>query len=231
MDYNSYVAELASTLIMDPANSEFIAMLPSIIEYAENRCYQELDLLATRFRDSSSALTPASRNFSLPMGFVVVEEINIITPSGTQPDLGTRNPLTPVSVPVLDMSWPSSSVTGVPSMFAMVNNASIIVGPAPTGAYVVEVVGTKRPTALSSGNVTTPLTTYCPALFFAASMVFAAGWQRDYGSQADDPKVAQSWEQQYQTLASSANLELFRQKIMGSAWSSMAPSPTAQPAR
>lgn len=231
MDYSSYVSDLASTLIMDATNAAFVAIVPSIISYAENRCYQELDLLATRVRDSSSSLTPASRNFALPDGFIVVEEINVTTPSGTQPDAGTRNPLVPVSRPALDAMWPSSSTTGVPTSYAMVDNASIIVGPPPTGAYVVEVIGTKRPAPLSSTNTTTPLTDYCPALFFAASMIFAAGWQRDFGQQADDPKIAQSWEQQYQTLAASANLELWRQKIMASAWSPMAPSPTAQPAR
>lgn len=231
MDYSSYVAQLASTLIMDPANADFTAMVPSIIEYAENRCYQELDLLATRYRTSASALTPASRNFTLPSGCLVVEEINVVTPSGTQPDAGTRNPLTPVSMSVIDAAWPSASVTGVPTMFALVNNSTITVGPAPAAAYVVELVYTKRPDPLSATNTTTPLTQYCPALFFAASMVFAAGWQRDYGSQSDDPKLAVTWEQTYQTLASSANLELFRQKIMGSAWSPMASPPTAQPAR
>lgn len=231
MDYSSYVAELASTLIMDPADAQFLAMVPSIIEYGENRAYQELDLLATRYRDSSLALTPASRNFTLPAGFIVVEELNVVTPSGTQPDAGTRNPLTPVSVPMLDMSWPSATTTGVPTMFAMINATTLSVGPAPAGAYVVEVIGTKRPTALSATNTTTPLTQYCPALFFAASMIFASGWQRDYGQQADDPKLAMSWEQQYKTLAASANLELWRQKIMASAWSPMAPSPVAQPSR
>ena len=231
MDYSSFVSQLASTLIMDPADSAFLAIVPSAIEYAEDRCYQELDLLSTRYRDSSSSLTPSNRNFTLPDGFVVVEEINVVTPSGTAPDSGTRNPLTPVARPVLDTLWPATGTAGTPSMYAMVNDASIIVGPVPTGAFVVEVIGTKRPTALSASNTTTPLTTYCPQLFFAAAMVFSAGWQRDFGAQADDPKIAQSWENQYRTLAASANLELYRQKIQASAWSSMAPSSTAQPER
>lgn len=231
MNYTSYVADLASTMIMEATDPAFVAFLPSIIAYAEQRCYQELDLLATRYRTSASSLTPASRNFTLPTGCIVVEELNVITPSGTQPDAGTRNPLTPVSMSVLDALWPSVTVTGVPTMFAMVNNTTISVGPAPAGAYVVEAIYTKRPDPLSASNPTTPLTEYCSQLFFVASMIFASGWQRDYGAQADDPKMAQSWEQQYQTLAASANLELWRQKIMSSAWSPMAPSPTAQPAR
>jgi len=231
MDYASYVSELASAMIYDASDAAFLNVLPSVIEYAEGRCYQELDLLATRYVDANSALTPASRNFTLPTGCIVVEEINVITPSGTPPDSGTRNPLLPVSVPMLNNLWPALSTTGVPSVFAMVNNSTIIVGPPPTGAYVMEVIYTKRPDPLSSTNTTTPLTEYCPQLFFAASMVFASGWQRDFGQQADDPKIAMSWEQTYQTLTASANLELYRQKIQASAWTAKAPAPQAQPPR
>lgn len=234
LTYSTYVTALSTLTVIPSSNTEFTAILPDCIDYAEQRIYRELDLLSTVVRDASQALTPNSRNFTLPTAqgaFVVVNGINAITPAGTAPDGGTRNPLTPVSRDYLDLVWPSVTGTGLPTAFAMITQTAIVVGPWPDQAYTMEVIGTQRPTPLSSDNPVTFLSNNLPDLFLAASMVFMSGYTKNFGAQADDPKLAQSWENQTQLLMASAETEEAKKRFQGSSWSSLTQSPQAQPAR
>jgi hypothetical protein len=215
----------------DSTTTQFQTMLPGLIDYAEQRIYRELDLLSTIVRDSSAALTANDRNFTLPSAqgrFVTVQGVNAISPAGTAPDSGTRNFLSPKSRDYLDAVWNSSSGATIPRCFAMITDQTLIVGPWPDSNYIMEVIGTIRPTALSSGNPTTFLTNYLPDLFIAAGMVFASGYMRNYGSQADTPQMAMSWESQYERLLASANLEQLRKRFASFGWTShqdVAPAP------
>lgn len=224
MTYTSYVAQIANIMAVKSDTTQFQTMLPGMIDYAEQRIYRELDLLNTVVRDSTSSLTSGSRNFTLPTTvngpFITVQGINVITPVGSQPDSGTRNALQIVVRDFLDTVWNSSTGATLPKMFAMIDQFNIIVGPWPNANYVMEVIGTIRPNALSPTNTSTFLTQYLPDLFLAASMIFATGYQRDFGSQADNPAQSQSWESQYEKLFASANGEELRKKFAGPGWSS-----------
>lgn len=234
LTYSTYVTALSELTVIPAANTDFIAILPNAIDYAEQRIYRELNLLSTVVADASAALTAGNRNFSLPTAngvFVVVNGINAITPVATVPDSGTRNQLIPVAKEFLDSVWPSSTGSTLPQYFAMVTQTAIVVGPWPDQAYRMEVIGTQRPTPLSSTNTQTFLSLYLPDLLLAASMVFMSGYQRNFGAQADDPKMAQSYENQYQLLKASADTEEARKRFMGSAWSSLTQSPQANPPR
>jgi hypothetical protein len=232
--YNSYVTQLANMMAVSPTDTSFVTWLPGCIDYAEQRIYRELDLLATLISDSSGQLTSGQRIFTLPTAtgtFIDVENVAVLSPAGQTTTTGVRNPLIPVSLAVIDLLWPANSAnTGQPVMFAMQNNAQIIVGPPPDGNYYVEVRGTQRPAPLSVTNQTTILTTYIPDVFMAASMVYASGFMRNFGAQADDPRMSQSWESQYQTLKQSAEIEVFRSKFQSQSWSSQKPTP-ANPVR
>lgn len=233
-NYTTYTAALAELMVTTISDPDFVAFEPSIIAYAEGRLYQELDLVSTVTRDTG-LLTIGTRNFTLPSNngrFVNVNGMNVITPSSqATPDNGKRNPLTVVSRDVLDMLWPSTVGATVPSLMAWITDQLFIVGPAPDATYTVEVIGTIRPDPLSSTNPTTFLSQYLPALFLAASMVSAAGFQKSYGQQSDDPGLAQSWETQYNKLFASANVEEMRRKWASGAWSSAQPTPIATPSR
>lgn len=234
LNYSTYVTALSTLLVIPSNNDDFVSILPDCTDYAEQRIYRELNLLATVIRDASQALTPSSRDFVLPTAqgaFVVVNRINAITPAGSTPTNGTRNPLTPMSLDVLDAAWPSNTGSALPTGFAMVTQTSIVVGPWPDQAYTVEVVGTTRPLPLSSTNPVTFLSANLPDLFLAASMVFMSAYQKNFGSQADDPQMGISWESQYQLLKASADTEEARKRFMGSAWSSLTQSDQAQPTR
>lgn len=232
-NYTEYVTQLANLMVVDSNNSQFTTFLPGCIDYAEQRIYRELDLLNTLLTQTGNA-TSSTREFALPTvtgTYITVQNVNVFTPFGSGPSNGTRNPLIPVSLAVVDLLWPSQTTgTGVPQMFAMKDAATIIFGPAPDQGYTIEIRGTYRPASLSASNTTTLLTNYVPDLFMAASMVYAAGYMRNFGSQADDPKMSQSWENQYQLLFKSAEVEQFRAKFQSQSWSSQKPTP-ANPQR
>ena len=223
MDYTSYVNSLCNIMAITSTTTQFQTVLPNIIDYAEQRMYRELDLLNTVVQNSSLTLSANNRNFTLPTNspnsnFITVQSINVITPAGTVPSSGQRNQLQPVSRDYLYTVWNSLSGAGVPQYFAMIDQFNIIVGPWPNANYNIEVIGTIRPQPLSATNPTTFLTQYLPDAFLSASMIFATGYQRDFGSQSDNPQQGQSWENQYQLLMQSAMAEELRKKFSGPGW-------------
>lgn len=235
MNYTDLVATVANLTVISATEPNFIQILPQGIAYAEDRIYRELDLLSTVTRDSAP-LTASNRNFTLPATngrFVVTNGLNLITPaSTTNPDLGTRVQLIPTSRDYLDAVGGSHSYTGAPVNYAMITDQTIVVGPAwPDAAYTIEVIGTIQPTPISAGNPTTFLSLYLSDLLVAAIMIFMAGYQQNFGSQADDPQMAQSWEGQYGKLFASANLVEMRKKYSSGAWGSLSPTPAATPSR
>lgn len=235
LNYTTYVDQVANLMVVPSTDANFTTMLPGMIDYAEQRIYRELDLLYTQITDAGSQVSSGNRNFTLPttLGtFITVDNLNIISPAATVSSAGTRIPLVPVDRSFIDLVYPSNTaVTGTPAFFAMNSNTSVILGPSPDGAYYAEVVGTQRPTALSSNNSSTILTQYVPDLFIAASMVFGFGYMRDFGGQSDNPQGSQSWENQYKTLFQSAAVEQARAKFEAEGWTSQQPSPVATPRR
>lgn len=231
VDYATYVSQLETMIAMDATDPDFPTIIPAIINYAEMRIYREIDLISTIFRDTSVTLTPSTQNAALPNTFVVVQGINILTPAGGAVATSARVPLVPTSKEVVYALWGDPTVTGQPQMFAMVDQWTALFAPSPDLAYTIEAYGTQRPTPLSASNTTTFLTTYLYDLFMAASMVFASGYMRNFGTQSSDPQMGMSWEGQYQALKASANVEELRKKSWSDAWTSFSPTPLAQPPR
>lgn len=233
LTYSTYLSTLSTLLVVESSNADFLTVLPSIINDAEMRIYRELDLLNTSTR-STTTLTAGNRNLTLPSAngtVIVCDEINVITPVATQPDSGTRNQVVPASDELLNALWPSVTGSTVPQYWAMVNQDTVIFGPWPDQSYVVEVVHTIRPNSLSSTNTTTLLSVYFPDLFVAASMVFGAAYQKNFGAAVDDPKAAVTWESHYQALLPSAQTEEARKIFTSQGWSDKQPAPLATPPR
>ncbi len=234
LTYSAYVTSLQNLAPVAASDPNFATDLPNIIDDAEFACYVDLDLLNT-VATATATLSTSTRSFSLPSTngtFMVTQGFSVITPSSaTNPDSGTRNPLTPIAKEALTFLWPSSTGSTVPTYMAPVTQSSWIVGAWPDAAYTVEVTGTVRPNALSSSNTTTLLSVYFPALFVAASMVRLAGYMKNYGAAVDDPKMAMTWSGRYQELLKSAEIEEARKKFSSSAWSDKQPAPLANPPR
>lgn len=229
LDYTSYTNQIANLLVIPSTEANFTTMLPGMIDYAEQRIYRDLNLLETTVTDTSVTTTANSRFVTLPQsvagstsGFRTITTINVLSSAGTGSSNGTRIPLVRSWRKTIDFLYPtntSSAATSVPSLYAVlgsttpsINAKQVILGPPPGDAFTLEISGSIRPTALSSTNTTTALTNYYPDMFVAASMVFGAGYIRDFGSQADNPAASQSWEMQYQALLQSAKAELLRER-------------------
>ncbi len=233
LTYADYVTQIATLAVVSPTDTNFLIALPMAITYAENRIYRDLDLLATVMTNATKAFTANNRSVSVAIAdFVTLQQVNVITPYGiTNPELGTRNPLLPVTKEYLDNQWPSSAGVAIPTSFAMINQSNFIVGPWPDQAYQIELVGTFRPDSLSASNTSTVLSLYWPDLLIMASMIYVSGYQRNFGRSNDDPQMAVTYESQYQALMKGAMVEEGRKKFWAAAWSSMSPAPVASPTR
>lgn len=210
------------TFVQSP---DFAAYLPRVIDYAEGRLYREIVVLATRSTEANNTVQKGLR--TLPLNLftpqpIVVEGLALITPVGTPPQSGRRWQYHKTSIDFIDMVWPQENVTMAPSSaplgelwWAPLDHQTIIIAPTPDQAYIAEITGIFRPTPLSANNPATYLSLFYPDLFLTACMIAVAGFQRDYGGQSDDPKLALSWEQQYQALKASALEEEHRRRGTG----------------
>ena len=244
MNYTQIVTALSTLTGIDSTDTDFQAILPSTFAYADGRIYRELDMLVSNVRDASSSTIASNRDFNLPTGvgtFLIIDGINVITPASTAPGSGTRHPLQPMARDFLDMCWPSTTNAGVPQYFAYISQntyltggnaqAQVIFGPWPDDAYRVEVIGQIQPPVLSASNPNTYLSDNLAELYEAACMVQLTAFMKNWGAQADDPKMAQSWEQQYTQLRDSASTWEARKRWSGASWTSKAVAPTAVPQR
>jgi len=242
----SYVTQISTMAVVDPTNTEFLAILPQAITYAENRICRDLDFLFTSVANSSYTVAANSRTITVPSAnfypsengtLVVCEQINLITPAGTSnPDSSIRVPLLPVTKEFLDAVYGSSSQTGQPKYFCPFGDGessyTFLVGPYSNSTYYVEIVGTYRPSSLSATNLTTFISLYLPDLFIMASMIYISAYQRNFSSASgNDPQMPVTYESQYQTLLRSAITEENRKKQEAAAWSSQSTSQSATPTR
>lgn len=231
------MTELALLVQITETDPNFVSNLPSCIDYATDRITRELSLLSTVTSNSTLVLSTATRILnlsSLNPVFNQIYDINVLTPNGnTNPDLSIRVPLTIQSRTFMNQVYGTgptqAGVTGVPEYFAMVTDQIIQVGPYPDKAYNVEIIGTARPVPISPSVPTGWITTYLPDLFLAAAMIQMSGYMRNFGSQADDPKMAQSWENVYVTLRDSAATEDAQRKYAATGFTPVLPSQFTPP--
>ena len=221
-NYTQFVTQLANLAGTQATNPFFIIELPNAIDYAEQRLFRDLDLIATIVVDSSQVCVPASRNIPVPAAFIVLTGISVITPAGAPAVTGTRNPLMPCSKEVLDLIYPNSQFLGIPKFFHYQTQGwfttlgNIVVGPWPDLPYVVIYTGTVRPVPLSATNLNSFLATYLPDLFLIAAMIHMSAYQKNWAATGNDPAASVTWETQYGTLLNSTNTEQMRLRYAGS---------------
>ncbi len=242
LTYATYQTALSTLTAIPTTDTNFVAILPDVIDYAEQRIYRELSMLVEDITDSSSSTTALNRDFTIPTSigtFQIITAVNVVTPASTAPGSGTRNQLTPVSRSFLDMTWPSTTGATVPTYVNYFSQAAasgwatgqpgLIFGPWPDDAYRVEVIGKIIPTPLSATNTTTFLTLFLPDLFLMASQIYMDNYMHNFSALSDDPKSAQTHEAQYQVLLRSAADFEARKHFAGASWTSRRVEPTAQP--
>lgn len=235
MNYAQLQSFIQTLLVDQTPSADLTTIFPAAIQDAEQRIYLDMDFLNTRSVWASNAFAAGTRTFTLPTSpsiILTLQGVAAITPAtAATPSVGTRNQLEPVSLDMIDSTWPTESVTALPDSWAMLNDAQIVVKPTPDQTYPVELTGTFRPVAMSGANTTTYIGNVYPDLMVAAMMIFLAGYQRNYGAQSDDPKMATSWQAIYDGRLKLATLEEQRRKGAGVGWSPFAPTPVATPPR
>jgi hypothetical protein len=257
--YASFQTALASEMVVPNNNvldPNFVLILPTIIDYAEQRCYRELDCLHAETRQwfpmaayqreqsflasAATSATPSPAQQILIVERVIIEPVGAAPPiAGVQPTTGGE-PALPATVDYLDAVYsglfPNPGPVGRPVKFAPLTDTILAFGPAPDQAYAFVIHGKCRPVPLYSappqdGTQMTFLTQVLPDLFLAAAMVAASGYRHNFGAQSDDPRMAVSWEGQYNELLGSAKNEETRKRFLG--WnqlSSYSAVQAAQPA-
>jgi len=217
MNYAGFLADLANWTEISATNPDFVAAIPTIIESAEKRCYRDLDLVDASVTDTTGTLTTAAgRSFTLPTTygrFIALDQLGVIV-------AGAVKPMTPASAGFIDELFPSDTAlntTDIPAYFSRINDTSVLIAPVLGSSYGtvnVQARGNIRPTALSVSNTTTWLTLYAYDLFFSAAMATISGYMRNFGAQADDPKLAITWAQEYETRLVSVRAEENRKKFI-----------------
>ena len=224
LTYTSLITSLANLLAMSPTDTNFLGILPNAIDYAELRMQRDMDLEANSDYFIGSTLTAGDLIQTFNADLQVIDSITIT--NGT-----TQVNLTPVSRDYLLAMYNSTTYQAQPLYFAPYNPAQILIGPIPDQNYPVQVFATVRFEQLSGTNAQNYLSQQFPDMYIAACMIFLSGWMRNFGSQADNPQMAQSWETQYQALLKSALPEDGRRKFEASAWSSEGAPVAASPSR
>ena len=228
--YASFQAAIVTqipTLVNDP---NFTTILPAAIDYAELSISRDVDFLATHGNIALGNATIGTATLAIPAGVVVLESLFY----------GANNaPVTPASQDFIRTVY-AGSANGPPEVFAPVGAASginwtpamqVLLAPAPDSAYAITGYGTQREAPLSAAHTSTFISANLPDLFWAASMIFLAGYNRNFGAQSDDPRQALSWEAEYQRLLKGAEIEEARKKFQSQAWGPQQPAPAATPAR
>jgi hypothetical protein len=234
LTYATYVEQIATMAVVQTTDTNYLTIVPSMIDYAELRMQRDLDFLSTQIANAEYSLTTGDRTFSIPTSsFVTLQTFEVIADGGSVPLLS-------IGKEYIQNVYGSGSTPDVPKYFAVyggdaattgLTQQRILLGPIPDSDYEVRLTGTVRSEPLSATNTTTFISVYLPDLFIMASMIYISAYQRNFGRQSDDPQMAQSYESQYQALKASALVEENRKKFEAAAWTAYSPSPVASPTR
>lgn len=227
--------------VVTPDAPEFTSVIPMMLNYAEQRIQRDMELLNTQVLRGPYALAVGSNQLSVPPSDLIVVQ-DVLVNIG-----GTPTPMHPVSKSYLLTVWPSTSAPGPPKVVALqggdgptlgLTGTIILFGPPPDVPYQVNCIGESRAPSLAgfatqaqAGTAATWISTWLPDMLVMACMIYVTAYQRDFGRQADDPQMAQSYENQYGTLLAGANKQEFQRRWEADAWSALAKSPVATPTR
>lgn len=249
LSFNAWLTQVAALAIYEittvagvvqGVDPEFNAIIPSMLNYAEDRCARDLDLLASQ---TSLPYTLAAGNNQLaisPNDFVTVQNVVVNVN-------GAPTPLLPTTKEFLQYVYPSNSTNAPPQYFAMLGGDQatggttsniILLGPPPDNNYPVTIVGTIRLPSLyqfantgQAASQYTFLSTWYPELLLLASMIYVTMYQRNFSATSDDPQMGPNYENQYAQLLKGSIVEEQRKRFAAPAWASMGPTPIATATR
>jgi hypothetical protein len=250
LTYNSLVTQVCllapyqySTVsgVVTPQAPEFTALIPQMLNYAEQRIQRDMELLNQQIMRGPYSLAAGVNQLAVPPSDILTIQDVLVTIGGVP------TPMNPVSKAYMLMVWPASAAPGPPKVFALqggdaatqgLTSTIVLLGPPLDQPYQANVIGQARSPTLASyatsvdaDTKSTWISTWLPDLLVMACMIYVSAYQRDFGRQSDDPQMAVSYEAQYQGLLDGANKQEFQRRWEADAWSAMAKSPVATPTR
>lgn len=125
-------AQLSTNLqnYMQNYSSEFVAEIPTIVQIAEDRIYNSVQIPYLK-KNSTSTFTASNKYLETPSDFLAVYSIAAIVN-------GNYNYLLEREVGFMGEAFPNPNSTGVPRFYALFNDDTFLVAPTPDQSYSVE---------------------------------------------------------------------------------------------
>jgi len=112
-------------------STEFVAAIPSIVNLAEDRIYQSVQIPALK-KNSTSSFTPDSKYLATPDDFLAVYSVAVMG------DDSYYNYMLEKEVGYINEVFPNPATRGLPRYYALFNDNTFVVSPTPGTGYAVE---------------------------------------------------------------------------------------------
>lgn len=178
MNYTELVALIQDTV--ENSEESFVDAIPGFVRAAEQRIYNEAELPATNYNQTST-LTANNRFMSTPAAFISVNEVQVV-------DSGVSYYLEPKDVSYIRAAFPNPTSTGRPEYYAVYDKDTLILGPTPDSAYGVELHYFGYPASIVTANTTWLGDNYDQVLLYAA--LIEAGIYLKYTEDEMKPYIA-----------------------------------------
>jgi len=112
-------------------STEFVAAIPSIVQLAEDRIYQSVQLPALK-KNATSNFAPNTKYLSAPTDFLATYSVAAIGLDGSY------NYMLEKEVGYINEVFPDPTTRGLPRYYALFNDRTFVVSPTPGEGYGVE---------------------------------------------------------------------------------------------
>lgn len=221
MTYDELVQSVSDILFAGNPDDQWPSNIPRMIESATLRIFRDLQPINGR------TLSPVSISAGSPL---VIPPLScwIVRNVYFQPTAGVKRRLDQRSPDFIEQYSLDASASGTPKYWTTFQDSNTLkIAPTPALSGTATVEYESYPPFLSPTTPTNYFSDYYPDLLLYACMVFAAGYQRDYGQASDDPKLAMSWENRYQSELGKALIAERQRKSDGVFDNSPSPPPSS----
>lgn len=128
MNYATLLTQVQQYLQNDEAT--FVAQIPTFVQLAERKIYDAAQLPVTR-KNVTATATASNPSIGVPSDFNSIYELSV-TSSGNVSFLINKD------VSFIREMYPSSTTTGLPQYYALLDHQNILLGPTPDSGYSME---------------------------------------------------------------------------------------------
>lgn len=129
MNYTTLVALLQD--YTQNSSTEFVAAIPDIVRLAEDRIYQSVQIPVLK-RNATSNFVANNKYLACPTDFLAAYSMAVKSASGVYSYMLEKE------VGYINEAFPNPAATGVPRYYALFNDATFVVAPAPNAYFEVE---------------------------------------------------------------------------------------------